>query len=117
MDKLYLYLCEQNVADDKTKRVVGSIVKQIQDYLWLKTLISVGTGGAVWFVAWVCGLDFPIVWGFLAFVLNYIPSIGPLIASFPPILLAYFQFSDHLGWATFVSLLIRRFVAALTIVK
>ncbi len=105
-EKIYSFMCTQGMSEDKSEDIVNSIAAQIQAYLWLKTLISVGTGLAVWLTATLFGLDFPIVWGFLAFVLNYIPSIGPILASIPPVLLAFFQFYDHIWIASVVSVLL-----------
>ena len=42
---------------------------------------------------WVLGVDFPILWGLLAFLLNYVPTIGSIIAAIPPLLLALIQIS------------------------
>lgn len=104
VSKICAFLSAQNVQNSNS--LIDSIVEQVQSYLWWKTFISVGTGGAVWLVSWLMGLDFPILWGFIAFVLNYIPSIGPILASFPPILLSILQFYDNLGWAALISVLI-----------
>ena len=43
---------------------------------------------------WVIGVDYPVLWGLLAFLLNYIPTLGSIIAAIPPVLLAMVQF----GW-------------------
>jgi predicted PurR-regulated permease PerM len=40
----------------------------------------------------ILGVDFPVLWGFLAFVLNYVPSLGVVIAAFPAVLLTFIQF-------------------------
>lgn len=63
----------------------------VQHYLFLKTLISLLTGALV--AAWVAvmGLDFPLLWGLLAFLLNYVPTIGSIIAAVPAVLLAFIQ--------------------------
>ncbi|MDX1661350.1 MAG: AI-2E family transporter [Gemmatimonadota bacterium] len=63
----------------------------VQRYLYLKTLISLLTGALV--AAWVAamGLDFPLLWGLLAFLLNYVPTIGSIIAAVPAVLLAFIQ--------------------------
>ncbi len=103
---IFKFLEAQRIDDHKSQQMVKSIGKQIQDYLWLKTVISVGTGVATWAACLLLGLDFAIVWGLLAFLLNFIPSVGPLIAGIPPIILAFFEFSDQLGWAVLVSLIL-----------
>jgi len=90
--KVYRLLRAEGRDDQETRVLIGSVSDRIQTYLLMKTLVSAGTGVVFGAVAAVCGLDFPVVWGFLAFVFNYVPSIGPLIAVLPPILLAFFQF-------------------------
>jgi len=63
----------------------------VQQYLTIKTLVSLATGLVI--AAWVAilGLDFALVWGLLAFLLNYIPTIGSIIAAVPAVLLAVVQ--------------------------
>lgn len=103
--KLEYFMKSRNIEDERGDKILNSMAEQIQRYLWLKTLISLGTGAAVWIVAILMGLDFPVIWGFLAFIMNFIPSLGPIIAAVPPILLAFFQFSDNILWAILVSVL------------
>ena len=64
------------------------IQRDIQRYLAVKTLTSLATGILIGFAMWMVGIDFPVLWGLLAFVLNYIPTLGSIFASIPPILLA-----------------------------
>ena len=81
----------------------AKIAQDIQRYLMFKTLISLATGTLVWIVLTIIGLDFPLVWGLLAFVLNFIPSIGSIVASLPPILLALVQFDSPVQYALIVA--------------
>lgn len=60
-------------------------------YLGIKTLVSFATGFLAWLLTWAVGLDFPLLWGMLAFLLNYVPTIGSIIAAVPAILLALVQ--------------------------
>ncbi|MFV0554476.1 MAG: AI-2E family transporter [Mangrovibacterium sp.] len=73
---------------------IGKISANIRDYLFLKTLISMATGVFIWLWLLVAGVDYPILWGVVAFMLNYIPNIGSIIAAIPAVLLALVQ----LGW-------------------
>ncbi len=70
---------------------LGQISKDIQRYLHIKTGVSLVTGALAWLMTMAFGLEFPLLWGVLAFVLNYIPSIGSMIAAIPPCLLALWQ--------------------------
>ncbi len=60
-------------------------------YLGIKTLVSAATGFLAWLLTWSIGVDFPLLWGMLAFLLNYVPTIGSIIAAVPAILLALIQ--------------------------
>ncbi len=74
-------------AGNKLDRM-GIIAANVVRYLGLKTLVSLITGA--WIAIWVAavGLDFPLLWGLLAFLLNYIPTFGSVVAAIPPVLLA-----------------------------
>ncbi len=68
--------------------VLSGISKQLSAYLGLQTAISAVTGVCVWLALWAIGVDFSGTWGVLAFVLNFIPTVGSIIASIPPVLVA-----------------------------
>ena len=72
--------------------VLSSISAQISRYLIVQFLISLATGVCVWLALHIIGVDFAVTWGALAFFLNFIPNIGSIIASIPPVLLAFVQF-------------------------
>ena len=78
---------------DKIGDVIGSITHQVSSYLLLQVMISLATGICVWLALWAIGVEFALTWGVLAFVLNFIPTIGSIIASIPPILIALVQFA------------------------
>jgi len=61
-------------------------------YMVVRTQMSAMTGLLVGAFAWIAGLQFPVEWGVIAFALNYIPFIGPFIATVFPTLLAMAQF-------------------------
>ncbi len=61
-------------------------------YLLVRTLMSVVTGFLVWGFISLCGLPLAQEWGVIAFALNYIPFIGPLVATVLPTLFAIAQF-------------------------
>ena len=69
---------------------------EVQRYLVYKTLISLATGIFVGCWLWGLGVNFPLLWGVLAFAFNYIPSLGSIIAAVPVVILAWI---DH-GTAT-----------------
>jgi AI-2 transport protein TqsA len=63
----------------------------LRRYLHLKNLVSLATGLAVAMWLLLLGVDYPILWGTLAYVLNFIPTIGSFVAAVPAILLALVQ--------------------------
>ncbi len=69
-------------------RDLQSASGDIQRYVGIKTLVSAVTGTLAGLLTWALGLDFPVLWGMLAFILNFIPAIGSIIAAIPPILVA-----------------------------
>lgn len=71
-------------------RIAGlhKALKGVTHYLALKTLISLITGAAVWLSLFLLGVKFSLLWGVVAFVLNFIPNIGPIIAGIPPLIQA-----------------------------
>ena len=63
----------------------------INRYMVVKTGVSVSTGILIWIWMSILGVDFPVLWGFLAFLFNYIPNLGVIIAAFPAVLLTLIQ--------------------------
>lgn len=76
------------------KQTIFSISERIQHYALTKTVISFLTGLVTYFITYFMGLDFPVFWGILAFALNFIPTLGPIIAVIPPIMVAALQFDS-----------------------
>ena len=71
---------------------VKKITEAVNNYLAIKTVVSLGTGVVVAIWVWALGIDFPVIWGLLAFLLNFIPNLGSIIAAVPPVLLGFIQF-------------------------
>ncbi len=65
----------------------------VQRYIVIKTLTSLATGIAIAIWMSILGVDYPLLWGFLAFLLNYIPTIGSILAAVPAVLLTMIQLS------------------------
>lgn len=75
-------------------RIMDRINTSIKIYLSVKTFVSLLTGGFSYIVMWLVGLDFAAFWAFLIFLLNFIPSIGSIIATGLVSLFALLQFQD-----------------------
>ena len=83
---------------------VSKVMTQVHRYLVIKTAISLTTGVLLGFWVWFLGVDFPFLWGLLAFLLNYIPNIGSIMAAVPPVLLALIQPGGGFGVALSVAI-------------
>jgi len=68
-----------------------AITKTINDYMAIKALISLFTGFLAWLLLVILGVDYPVLWGTLAFLLNFVPTLGSLLAAVPAVLLALVQ--------------------------
>jgi len=69
-------------------------------YLGIKTIVSMATGLCAGVLTWSLGVDFPLLWAMLAFLLNYVPTIGSIIAAVPAVLLALVQLGPGEAGAT-----------------
>jgi AI-2 transport protein TqsA len=74
------------------RRQLARIVSEMQIYLRVKTFTSAATGLAAGLWVAAIGVDFAMLWGLVAFLLNYIPNIGSVAAALPPLLIALVQF-------------------------
>lgn len=74
--------------------VLKQLNKSIGRYISLKTLTSLLTGFLSYFALLFIGLDAPLFWAFLIFLMNYIPAIGSLIATIFPAMFAMLQFGE-----------------------
>ena len=95
-------LSEATVFPKKFRYILGvrggdedrftKIATEIQSYLGIKTVVSLATGLVLGIWAHVLDLDFPVLLGMIAFLLNYIPTVGSIIAAIPAVLLSVIQF-------------------------
>ncbi len=70
---------------------VTKFVDDIRRYMVIKTIISLIAGGIIGLWLFILGVDYPILWGFVAFLLHYVPNMGIIIAAIPAVLLAFLQ--------------------------
>lgn len=86
----------ENLLQDKDQAVrisaiIGSIIRRVNRYLMVKTGVSAVTGVAVFAIMTIFNLEFAAAMGLFAFVLNYIPSVGSIIATLIITMVAYIQ--------------------------
>lgn len=93
----------------KNAEPILASLQQINDsvkhYLGLKTLISFLTAVLVTVILAAAGVDFALLWGVLTFILNFIPNIGSIVATLPPIAITLFQ-SGSFGKTFLVGILL-----------
>lgn len=79
-------------ADSRhTKKRLDRFLIMVNQYMAIKTVISLATGFIIGVVLWLLGVDFFVLWALLAFLLNYIPNIGSFIAAVPAVILTFLQ--------------------------
>jgi len=76
---------------DEMARAISEIAAKFRRYMLVRTLLSLLTGLAIWGFALIAGLEPAVAWGLLAFALNYIPFIGPFVATLLPAVFAVAQ--------------------------
>lgn len=79
---------------EHANQLINKIDHSIGNYIALKTLVSLLTGFLSYFVLLFIGVDAPLFWAFLIFILNFIPTIGSLIATIFPAVFALLQFGE-----------------------
>ena len=72
-------------------KFLNKIGQSIRNYLSIKTIVSLLTGILITIYLYIISIDYAILWGTIAFMLNYIPNIGSIIAAVPTMLLALVQ--------------------------
>ena len=76
---------------ERSLSTIEKFSQSAKRYLVIKTLISAGEGLVIWGWLLILGVDYPVLWGILSFLLNYVPNIGAIIAALPVALLALVQ--------------------------
>lgn len=80
--------------EQMVKSIIARIDRDIRAYLGIKTLTSLSTALLCYLIFLAVGLDFASFWAFMVFLLNYIPTIGSIFATFLPSLMALIQFGE-----------------------
>ena len=81
---------------ERVRKILSTISEQVSQYLGTLTLISFATGVCAWLVLTTLGVRLAAGWGVLTFLLNFIPTVGSIIATIPPVVMAIIQFSPGL---------------------
>lgn len=92
--KVFLEYVSGNTIDSRFVQNYESIQRSIISYMKIKTGISLATGLLTSVICVIFGIKFAFLWGLLAFILNFIPTIGSIIAVLPPFLMAVVQYDS-----------------------
>ncbi len=116
---LLFLLLEENVFKTKFKAIystkekqedalktIQQIIKSVESYITLKTIVSLITGVLSYLGLLLLGVDFALFWAIVIFVLNYIPTVGSLIATVFPALMSLIQYPEQSGVALFVLIVV-----------
>ena len=79
--------------DDPDMRLkqIDKFLHSVNQYMVIKTLVSLATAGVIGIGLSIIGVDYALLWAVIAFLFNYIPNIGSMIAAIPAVLLAFIQ--------------------------
>lgn len=91
-----LFLLAGRNPDGARSDIYGEVDRAVRRYVVVKFVVSSITGVSVGLILGALGLKLALVFGVLAFLLNFIPNIGSIVATFLPLPLAFAQFDD--GW-------------------
>jgi len=81
-----------NQTNSNSLKQLTEISDNIKHYILLKSLTSAATGIIITIILEITGIHYAILWGLLAFILNFIPNIGSIIAAVPAVLMAIIQY-------------------------
>lgn len=95
-----------NESRNRITRIVTRIITDVTHYISIKFLISLLTGILVFAATAAIKMDFAIVWGFIAFLLNFIPSFGSIVSWGVTTAFALIQFFPHWGYAIYVAAIV-----------
>jgi len=98
------------IDPETSLKQVNRFVDTVQRYVGIKSIVSLATGVGITIWLYIIGVDFPVLWGLLAFLLNYIPNIGSIIAAIPAVLLALIQLGYPAALLAAIGYLVVNFV-------
>ncbi len=84
----------------------AGVVGSVREYIRIKAYVSLATGALASLLVSVADVRYAVLWGLAAFVLNFVPTIGSMIAAIPAVLLAYIEW----GWQRALAVTIGYFV-------
>ncbi|MCC9643613.1 AI-2E family transporter [Rhodopirellula sp. JC740] len=92
------FLLLGNLSGYGENTLAYQVDRQVRSYLFVKTMISLATGIVFGFALWLFGVPMALTFGLLAFLLNYIPNIGPILASLLPLPFILLHPDGSMAW-------------------
>jgi predicted PurR-regulated permease PerM len=71
---------------------INTVTTNLRDFLVAQTKVSLVTGASVTVALWLLGVEFALLWGLVAFLMNFIPYIGSILAAIPAVIVAFIQY-------------------------
>jgi predicted PurR-regulated permease PerM len=99
----------QSISNDPARSLAnfGRFSNTLNRYLVIKSAMSLATGATVALALYIFGVDYPLLWGIVAFLLNFVPNIGSVIAAIPAVLMALVQYGFvSAGWVALVYIVV-----------
>ena len=97
---------DDDIGKQRLLKAFIEIKDAVASYMKVKFFTSLSTGAFFGIICWSFGVDFALFWGFLAFMLNFIPTVGSIMATIPPVLLGLIQIDNGSSYLFFILLLI-----------
>ena len=97
-------------GDQNTQAWLAEFSSSIHGYLAIKSAISAVTGVLIYIWLTILGIDYPVLWGLIAFLLNFVPTVGSFIAAVPAVLLALVQLGLGSAGLTLLGFVVVNFV-------
>jgi len=93
-------------AKGNTQFNIDKFLDSLKKYMALKAIISLLTGIIIAIYLWVLGVKYPLLWGLLAFLFNFIPNLGSILAAIPAVLMALIQLGSSTAIAVAIGYII-----------
>lgn len=88
------------------KEYINQVLEGVIGYLGVKTFVSLLTGGLVWILLEILGVEYAILWAILTFLLNYVPNIGSILAGIPIVIQALVLNGFSIGLGTLIGIVV-----------
>lgn len=96
--KSKMYAISKN--KESSQAMLEKFLNNVNRYMAIKSWMSLLTGIVITVWLWVLGVDHPVLWGLLAFLLNFVPNLGSILAAIPAVLLALIQLGPSIALLT-----------------